>query len=80
MSVDLEKALSAIQRGAEEQLEVLKSQKKQIEQGESSQESKVIGHIDKFEVEELEDEQKGEAEGAAVVAAEGDDIRGDETV
>ena len=40
----------------------------------------MIGHIDKFEVEELEDEQKGEAEGGAVVAAEGDDIRGDETV
>ena len=33
MSVDLEKALSAIQRGADEQLEVLKSQKKEKEQG-----------------------------------------------
>ena len=40
----------------------------------------MIGHIEKFEEEELEDEQKGEAEGGAVVSAEGDDICGDETV
>ena len=39
ISLDLEKALSAIQKSAEERLEVLKSKKKEIEQGESSVET-----------------------------------------
>ena len=36
MSLHLEKALSVIQRGAEECLEVLRDQKKKLETGESS--------------------------------------------
>ena len=65
---DLEKALSAIQKGAEERLEVLKSKKKQVEQGESSVETvpKLIGHIEKMEADkEIEDKQEGDS-GAAV--------------
>ena len=36
MSPALEEALSEIERGAEEQLEVLRSRKKQVEEGETS--------------------------------------------
>ena len=81
MSVDLEKALSAIQKGAEEQLEVLKSKKKQIEEGKSSVEMvpKLIGHIEKMEEEEVEDEQRDETEGGAVAVAKGDDTGGAKT-
>ena len=79
MSADLEKVLSAIQKGAEECLEILKSQKKHIEQGESSQGLKLIGHIKKVEEEDLEDEQKGETEAGAETAAKRDDVSGTET-
>ena len=70
MSLNLEKALSTIQKSAEERLEVLKSKKKQVEQGESSVETvpKLIGHIEKIEAEEIEDEQEGD--GGAAVAEE----------
>ena len=37
MSPTLEKALSKIEKGAEERLEVLRSKKKQVEEGETSQ-------------------------------------------
>ena len=62
ISPDLEKALSVIQKGAEERLEVLKSKKKQAEEGESSVETvpKLIGHIEKMEEEEIEGEQEGD--------------------
>ena len=51
MSLDLEQALSAIRKGAEERLEVLKTQKKMIEQGETLGETipQLIGHIEKME-------------------------------
>ena len=67
ISPDLEKALSAIQKGAEERLEVLKSKKKQAEEGESSVETvpKLIGHIEKMEEEEIEGEQEGDTAVAA---------------
>ena len=56
ISPDLEKALSAIQKGAEERMEILKSKKKQGEKGESSFETvpKLIGHIEKMEEKEIE--------------------------
>ena len=51
MSPTLEKALSKIEKGAEEWLEVLRSRKKQVEEGETSTEMvpKLIGHIEKVE-------------------------------
>ena len=62
ISPDLEKVLSVIQKGTEERLEVLKSKKKQVEEGESSVETvpKLIGHIEKMEEEEIEGEQEGD--------------------
>ena len=54
--------MSVIQKGTEERLEVLKSKKKQVEEGESSAEPvpRLIGHIEKVEEEEIEDEQEGD--------------------
>ena len=46
MSPDLEKALGAIQRGAEEHLEVLRNQIKNFEAGESSDMKPVLGHLE----------------------------------
>ena len=59
ISPNLEKTLSAIQESAEEMLEVLKSKKKQVEQGEPSVKTvpKLIGHIEKMEAEEIEERQ-----------------------
>ena len=62
MSADLERVLTAIQKGGEERLEVLRIHKKKIEQGQSSggMVPKLIGHIEKMEPqgkqEKLEDE------------------------
>ena len=62
MSPTLEKALSEIEKGAEEQLEVLRSKKKQVEKGETSTEMvpKLIGHIEKVEQEEFEEQPEGD--------------------
>ena len=62
MSPALEKALSEIEKGAEERLEVLRSRKKQVEEGETSTEMvpKLIGHIEKVEQEESEEQLKGD--------------------
>ena len=51
ISLDLERAPSDIQKGAEQRLEVLKSKRKQVEQGESSVKTvpKSIGRIEKME-------------------------------
>ena len=51
ISPDLERVLSDIQKGTEQRLEVLKSKKKQAEQGESSVKTlpKSIGRIEKME-------------------------------
>ena len=58
MSPTLEKALSEIEKGAEERLEVLRSQKKQVEEGEASTETvpRLVGHIEKVEPEEFEEQ------------------------
>ena len=52
MSPALQQALSAIQKGAVERLEVLKTKKSQLERGESSSDMvpKLIGHIEKMEL------------------------------
>ena len=62
MSPVLEKALSEIEKGAEERLEVLRSRKKQVEEGETSMETvpKLIGHIEKVEQEEFEEKPEGD--------------------
>ena len=62
MSPTLEKALSEIEKGAEEWLEVLRSRKKQVEEGETSTETvpKLIGHIEKVEQEEFEEQPEGD--------------------
>ena len=59
MSPALEQALSEIEKGAEERLEVLLSRKKQVEEGETSTETvpKLIGHVEKVEQEEFEEQQ-----------------------
>ena len=76
MSVALEKVLSAIQQGAEEQLEVLKGQKKKIEEGDPSSEvmPKLIVHIEKVEEEEFEEEQGDDTRGGAVSSVKEGDI------
>ena len=53
MSPALEKALSKIEKGAEERLEVLQSQKKQVEEGEALMETvpRLVGHVEKVEQE-----------------------------
>ena len=50
MSPALEKALSEIEKGAEERLEVLCSRKKRVEEGETSTEMvpKLIGHVERL--------------------------------
>ena len=62
MSPALEKALSKIEKGAEEWLEVLHSRKKQVEEGETSTEMvpKLIGHVEKVEEEEFEEQPEGD--------------------
>ena len=62
MSPALEKALSEIEKGAEEWLEVLRSRKKQVEEGETSMETvpKLIGHVEKVEQEEFEEQPEGD--------------------
>ena len=54
MSLALDKALSEIERGAEECLEVMRVEKKRIEMGGMSTGTvpKLIGHIEKVEEEE----------------------------
>ena len=51
ISVDLEKALGTIQKGAEERLEALRSKARQLGQGETSSETVpiLVGHIEKME-------------------------------
>ena len=64
MSPALEQAFSKIEKGAEEQLEVLRSKKECVEAGEVSVETvpKLIGHVEKVEEEDL-DEQMEQTEG-----------------
>ena len=70
MSVDLQKALGAIEKGAQERMEALRARKKQLEVGESTKETvpKLIGHIEKVEEEEV----KEDTEEGNVVPTEGD--------
>ena len=58
MSPALEKALSEIEKGAEEWLEVLRNKKKQAEEGEASTETvpRLIGHVEKVEQKEFEEQ------------------------
>ena len=62
MSPALQKALSKIEKGAEEWLEVPCSRKKQVEEGETSMEMvpKLIGHVEKVEEEEFEEQLEGD--------------------
>ena len=62
MSPALEKALSEIEKGAKEQLEVLRSRKKQVEEGKTLAETvpKLIGHVEKVEQEEFEEQPEGD--------------------
>ena len=62
MSPALEKALSKIEKGAEERLEVLCSRKKQVEERETSTETvpKLIGYVEKVEQEEFEEQLEGD--------------------
>ena len=79
MSPALEQALTVIQKGAEERLEVLKSKKSQLEKGESSGAvvSKIIRHIEKVDPMEEDDEPVG-GTGEETVAG-GSDTAGKET-
>ena len=54
--------MSEIEKGAEEWLEVLRSKKKQVEEGETLMETvpKLIGHIEKVEQEEFEEQPEGD--------------------
>ena len=62
MSPVLEKALSEMEKGAEEWLEVLRSKKKQVEEGETSAETvpKLISHIEKVEQEQFKEQPEGD--------------------
>ena len=70
MSPDLQAALGAIQRGAEEWLEILKDRKQQLEMGEVKTKPVLIGHVEldktgepqkkEAEAEEPDDEMEGE--------------------
>ena len=64
MSPALQQAFSEIEKGAEEQLEVLRSKKEHVEAGEVSEEMvpKLIGHVEKVEEEDL-DKQMEQTEG-----------------
>ena len=46
MSLDLQAALGAIQRGAEEWLEILKDRKRQLETGEVETKLVLVGHVE----------------------------------
>ena len=69
MSTYLQKALGAIEKGAQECMEALRARKKQLEVGELTKEmvTKLIGHIEKVEEEEV----KEDTEEANVVPTEG---------
>ena len=60
MSPDLQAALGAIHRGAEEWLEILKDKKRQLKKGEVETKAVLIGHV---EVDEGDEPLKKEAEG-----------------
>ena len=53
MSKDLQKALGDIQHGAEEQLKVLKDQKRKLETGTQEEMKPVLGHIKMWEDEKV---------------------------
>ena len=69
MSADLQKALGAIDKGAQACMEALRARKKQLDVGETTTETvlKLIGHIKKVEEEEIEED----TEEANVVPTEG---------
>ena len=70
MSADLHKALGAIEKRAQECMDALQARKKWLEAGELAKETvpKLIGHIEKVEEEEVEEN----TEGANVILMEGD--------
>ena len=61
MSLALEKALGEIERGAEEQLEVIQAEKQKLESGSTAMEMvpKLIGHIKKVETPEDDVPERG---------------------
>ena len=61
MSPDLQKALGAIQQGAEEWMEVLRDQKHKLELGEQSEIKLVLGHLEFVEESEVLKTEKEEA-------------------
>ena len=71
MSTDLQKALGAIEKGTHERMDALQAKKEQLEVSKSTEEAvlKLIGHIEKVEEEEVEED----VEGANVVPTKGDD-------
>ena len=77
MSADLERALSTIQKGAEERLEILKSQKQRVEQGETSGGTvlKLIRHIEKLEP----GDEQGDEEDTSGAVGEKKDVGGRQT-
>ena len=68
MSDDLQKALGVIEKGAEERMEVLKEKKQKLEEGAGEPSTmsetvpKLIGHIKKMEVEDVEAEKEEEVQ------------------
>ena len=58
MSADLQKALGAIEKGAEERMEALRAKKERLEASKPAEETvlKLIGHIEKVEGEEIEED------------------------
>ena len=68
MSDDPQKALGVIEKGAEERMEVLKEKKQKLEEGAGEPSTmsetvpKLIGHIKKMEVEDVEAEKEEEVQ------------------
>ena len=63
ISEDLQKALGAIERGAEQRMEILKGRKHELEAGSKEDMKPVLGHIEKVETEQAEVEEKEEEGG-----------------
>ena len=83
MSPALEQAFSAIEKGAEERLEVLRSKKEHVEAGEVSAETvpKLIGHMEKVEEECLEEQMEQTGGGHPAAGEEvGDRLTADKEV
>ena len=63
ISEDLQKALSDIERGAEQRMEELKGRKRELEAKSKEDMKPVIGHVELVEKKEAEEEEKDDGDG-----------------